>query len=207
MRKRITYANVAATLALVFSMTGGAIAAQHYLINSTKQINPKVLKKLKGKNGATGKTGATGLAGAAGAGGATGKTGSTGERGPSTAFNQSLENILEWPATANEPQTVLTVSLPAGNFFLSAEVLANNNAATQTSVHCELLLGATVIDAGFDHVNLQPNVQLDRAYLVLSGVGSLSSPGTATVVCQAATTEGGNYLNRSLSAIQVGSLG
>jgi hypothetical protein len=29
MRKRITYANVAATLALVFSMSGGALAATH----------------------------------------------------------------------------------------------------------------------------------------------------------------------------------
>ena len=39
-RTRLTYANVAATLALVFSMTGGALAAKHYLINSTRQINP-----------------------------------------------------------------------------------------------------------------------------------------------------------------------
>lgn len=46
MRHRLSYANVAATLALVFSMSGGALAATHYLINSTKQINPKVLKKL-----------------------------------------------------------------------------------------------------------------------------------------------------------------
>jgi hypothetical protein len=50
-QKRITYANVAATLALVFSMSGGALAATHYLINSTKQISPKVLKKLKGPRG------------------------------------------------------------------------------------------------------------------------------------------------------------
>lgn len=77
-RKRITYANVAATLALLFSMSGGAIAATHYLINSKKQINPKVLKELKGNKGATGPagpagpTGATGAAGAAGAAGAPG---------------------------------------------------------------------------------------------------------------------------------------
>lgn len=46
MRRHISYANVAATLALVLSMSGGALAASHYLINSTKQINPKVLKTL-----------------------------------------------------------------------------------------------------------------------------------------------------------------
>jgi hypothetical protein len=81
MHRRITYANVAATLALVFSMTGSAIAAKHYLINSTNQISPKVLKKLKtpgpaGPMGPKGATGATGASGATGAGGATGAPGS-----------------------------------------------------------------------------------------------------------------------------------
>ena len=51
MRKRLSYANVTATLALVFAMSGGAMAANHYLITSTKQINPKVLKKLNGQAG------------------------------------------------------------------------------------------------------------------------------------------------------------
>ena len=37
-----------ATLALVFAMSGSAIAASHYLVNSTKQISPKVLRKLAG---------------------------------------------------------------------------------------------------------------------------------------------------------------
>jgi cytoskeletal protein RodZ len=46
MRRRLNYANVTATLALFFAMSGGALAAKHYLINSTKQINPKVLKAL-----------------------------------------------------------------------------------------------------------------------------------------------------------------
>ena len=46
MRRHVNYANIVATLALFFAMTGGALAAKHYLINSTKQINPKVLKKL-----------------------------------------------------------------------------------------------------------------------------------------------------------------
>ncbi len=63
MRRHLSYANVVATMALVFAMSGGALAANHYLINSTKQINPKVLKKLAGKAGKTGATGATGAAG------------------------------------------------------------------------------------------------------------------------------------------------
>ena len=66
MRRHLSYANVAATLALVFSMTGGALAAKHYLISSTKQISPKVLKKLKGATGKTGPQGVPGLTGPAG---------------------------------------------------------------------------------------------------------------------------------------------
>jgi hypothetical protein len=82
--RRLSYANVVATLALVFAMSGSALAAQHYLINSQKQINPKVLKKLKGKNGRRGATGATG---ARGASGATGETGAKGEPGPFPSGN------------------------------------------------------------------------------------------------------------------------
>jgi hypothetical protein len=76
-RKRLSYANVTATLALVFAMSGGALAAHHYLINSTKQINPKVLSKLKGRTGKTGPAGPQGLAGAPGAKGETGPPGPT----------------------------------------------------------------------------------------------------------------------------------
>jgi hypothetical protein len=65
-RRHLTYANVAATLALVFAMSGGALAANHYLITSTKQIKPSVLKKLKGAKGTKGATGSRGPAGAAG---------------------------------------------------------------------------------------------------------------------------------------------
>jgi hypothetical protein len=46
MRRHLTYANVTATLALVLAMSGGAFAAKHYLVNSTKQIDPKVLDSL-----------------------------------------------------------------------------------------------------------------------------------------------------------------
>jgi hypothetical protein len=72
-RRHLTYANMGATLALLFAMSGGALAAGHYLISSTKQVSPKVLKQLKG---------ARGPAGAAGAAGPEGKAGATGPQGP-----------------------------------------------------------------------------------------------------------------------------
>ena len=83
-KRSLNYANVTATLALVFSMSGGALAANHYLISSTKQIKPSVLKSLKGAAGPAGSagpagpSGSTGPAGAAGAQGAQGPAGAPG---------------------------------------------------------------------------------------------------------------------------------
>jgi hypothetical protein len=84
-RRHISYANVAATLALVFSMSGGALAAKHYLISSTKQINPKVLNRLRGRSGARGATGATGSQGAQGKEGPRGVAGLNGVNGANGA--------------------------------------------------------------------------------------------------------------------------
>jgi len=81
LQAHLSYANVVATLALVFAMSGGALAASHYLINSTRQINPKLLRALKGRSGPAGPKGATGQTGPAGPKGETGKTGSAGENG------------------------------------------------------------------------------------------------------------------------------
>src|SRR5579863_741287 len=80
-RRRLSYANVVATMALVFAMSGGALAAGHYLLTSTKQISPKVLKALKGKEGAPGAAGAQGAAGPAGPAGAKGEAGAAGPKG------------------------------------------------------------------------------------------------------------------------------
>ncbi len=83
MRRRLhlSPATVIAGLALVFAMTGGAYAAKKYLITSTKQISPKVLKSLTGKAGATGPAGAAGAAGPQGPAGAAGAKGDAGAPG------------------------------------------------------------------------------------------------------------------------------
>ena len=86
-RRHLSYANVVATLALLFAMSGGALAASHYLVNSTKQINPKVLKKLKGARGAQG---AHGLAGT---NGAQGPVGSAGPIGPQGRHGELLRQV------------------------------------------------------------------------------------------------------------------
>jgi hypothetical protein len=80
-RRRFTFANVALTLALVFAMTGGAYAAKKYLVTSTKQISPSVLKALVGKAGAAGAQGPAGPAGSQGPVGTAGAKGETGAAG------------------------------------------------------------------------------------------------------------------------------
>jgi hypothetical protein len=73
-----------ALVALFIALGGSAFAASHYLINSPAQINPKVLKKLKGEvgpEGTKGLAGATGLAGPKGETGPEGKAGAKGETG------------------------------------------------------------------------------------------------------------------------------
>jgi hypothetical protein len=85
LRKRLSYANVTATLAVFFAMSGGAYAASHYLITSPKQIKPSVLASLKGKAGPAGATGSNGAVGPAGPAGATGPAGPQGPQGASGA--------------------------------------------------------------------------------------------------------------------------
>jgi Collagen triple helix repeat (20 copies) len=102
-RKRLTYANVAVTLALVFAMSGGAYAASRYVITSTKQIKPSVLAQLKGKPGASGAQGPAGSAGPAGpvgSAGAKGEAGASGTNGTDGKEGVSVTSSVE-PAGAN----------------------------------------------------------------------------------------------------------
>lgn len=78
---RFTYTNVAMTVAIVFAMSGGAFAAGRYVITSTSQIKPSVLKQLRGKSGAKGATGAAGVTGSQGPVGPAGLQGPEGKQG------------------------------------------------------------------------------------------------------------------------------
>ncbi len=157
MRKRLSYANVTATLALVFAMSGGAMAANSYLINSTKQINPKVLKKLTGKPGkngtagATGATGATGPTGPAGSPGAAGTKGEKGEKGET-----GLQGETGLKGETGEPGP-LVATLPSGKTLKGAfgggsNVPTGVSEAIEASISYPFPLAATptaqVVQAG-----------------------------------------------------------
>ncbi len=162
MRRRINYANVTATLALIFAMSGGALAASHYLISSTKQISPKVLKALKGRAGKTGATGPEGPAGKAGSTGGTGATGATGatgfegsegkpgKQGPEGEKGEKGTTGLMGPSEAYEEKSLtstgitskvsdtISVSLLAGSYDISAKAQVKNEEAVSGTVLCEL---------------------------------------------------------------------
>jgi uncharacterized low-complexity protein len=154
-RRRLTYANVTATLALVFAMSGGALAASHYLINSTKQINPKVLKKLKGNAGKTGRAGpqgASGPQGAAGPQGAKGAGGARGAEGPA-----GLSALLPLPSGQSESgdygsaplgttQLVETVTFP---IRLGAGIPSSNVVYTSAFVPVAHCSGPGHAEAGY----------------------------------------------------------
>jgi hypothetical protein len=96
LRRKPTITGVLAASALFLALAGGgAYAADSYIITSTHQIKPSVLKKLAndvrgprgshgsaGAQGAPGATGAQGIQGEAGNAGATGAQGAQGEQGP-----------------------------------------------------------------------------------------------------------------------------
>lgn len=108
-KKRLSYANIAVTAALVFAMAGGAFAAsgghassakhkhkhKDYVITSTTQVSPKVLKALKGNVGPAGPVGEKGAAGEKGAQGAPGKDGTNGTNG---ADGVSVTGVTASPA-------------------------------------------------------------------------------------------------------------
>lgn len=72
-----------AFVALLIAMTGTAFGARQYLVTTTKQISPRVIKKLHGKQGKRGARGPSGAQGTRGPVGETGPAGSAGATGPS----------------------------------------------------------------------------------------------------------------------------
>lgn len=155
---RPTTAIVAALVAVLAIGGGSAVAARKYLITSTKQVSPKVLKKLKGKTGKTGARGATGTqgptgpAGPAGADGSNGlngtdgtdgtdgANGATGARGPSDA----IIGYDDAGGSFTSPGVLTTIStlsnVPAGRYVYTAKFVVTSPPTTggPYNVTCEL---------------------------------------------------------------------
>jgi hypothetical protein len=118
MLRRPAPATVISLVALFFSLSGAAFAAKHYVLNSTRQINPTVIKALKGKagpTGARGPAGAVGATGAQGAAGAQGVTGAAGAPGSAIGYAHLLVSAggVTLDATRSKNVTQANVTHPA----------------------------------------------------------------------------------------------
>ncbi len=118
-RRNLNPAMVVAAIALVFAMTGGAYAAKRYLITSTKQISPSVLKSLRsqaGPAGTNGTNGTNGTAGPQGVPGPQGPQGVKGEQGPQgVKGEQGPEGPKGEQGVKGDPgETGFTKTLPSG---------------------------------------------------------------------------------------------
>lgn len=164
MRSRLTYANVAATLALVLAMSGGAYAASRYLINSTKQINPKVLRKLRGARGALGPIGPTGPQGVTGHEGPKGVKGAQGEPGFSALTQlpggktESGEFAISQVSEGAGKTVSTTVSFPIQLAETVSQEKVEFTPASKPGAHC---LGPGTAPRGFLCVYVSSELNID----------------------------------------------
>jgi len=208
MRRRLSYANITATLALVFAMSGGALAANHYLINSTKQISPKVRKALTGKTGSTGPTGPTGLAGAPGAAGKEGAPGKEGAKGEKGEVGPSHTYFAE-ASFGNA-----AVNVPAGNYVIGGDGYAYDEGTKAGAFECSISAGATTgLALQFSSVSNLGAEERGGEKLGLAGLSNhaaatLASAGKITEVCGEAeeSLEKIHVVRTSVTATQVAAI-
>lgn len=204
LRRHLTYANVAATLALFLGLGGAAYAATQLPRNSvgTAQLKPqavtagKIAKKTRkqlqgargpaGAEGPQGKRGPRGATGARGAQGPRGERGERGEAGTGPAFEVSGFNKTITATAA----PVVAENLVAGAYVVSANVVVE--ATTTGIVTCTLVAG------GEARASLAAGETTTLSLSVLRGLGSA---GSAALSCSATGGATARYAN--LVATQV----
>ena len=220
---RLTQA--ALVIAVLFALTGGAVAAGHYLITSTKQISPRVLKSLRGARGARGARGLPGPRGVAGAAGAAGTNGVNGTngingtngQGPAIAVT-NLTGVTLGSVSDTANHSVATLAVPAaGSYTVTAKVLARASGGSGVA-HSICTLTAHSASGGADDVDASDasldtvgtSVEIPVVTVPLQVTHVFSGPGTINLSCQQNGLFGGGaileWYNASVIATQVTSL-
>jgi Collagen triple helix repeat (20 copies) len=175
-RLHLSPATAIASLALVFAMSGGAYAASKYVITSTKQISPKVLKSLQGKAGPAGKSGANGTNGANGAVGPQGPAGAKGDAGPAGANGVNGEKGEK----GENGTTGFTATLPKGKTLKGEWVLHTFNQNKQAG----FAISSTAVSFGIPLSQAPVAHYINEAGMELTPSGEQES-----TVCQGSAEE------------------
>lgn len=133
------------------------MAVGRYLITSTSQIKPSVLKQLTSR-GADGRDGAPGAPGPAGMGGATGPAGVAGPAGAVAGYSATSKGVpiaLDGGTGPSPAPTILvSMRLPSGNYIASGQAVLNifdAGGPSSWTFNCTLTdtpdVGSTVSDA------------------------------------------------------------
>jgi hypothetical protein len=165
------------------------------------QTGPQGPQGPKGDTGATGPAGPAGPQGPQGNTGATGATGATGPAGPAGTSDVYITRCCHAPGIAitGEGTDVLTLNVPAGNYFIAAKIgLINTDSSDNSDGDCTLSTGdsefAGMGTAGSD--DQTENVKLQDA-------ASFPSGGTITLHCALDHASG---FDASLAAVKVTNL-
>ena len=213
-----TGAMAVALLALVLAMSGSAVAAS--LITSkqikdgtiqTKDISKKARAQLAkaasrgpaGPAGPAGPKGDKGDKGDAGSAGAAGEPGQTGPRGPSDAVFEYEDGFANWQTQLAD---LVVVDLPAGNWVVNANTVANNNTpGAATPVSCQLEVGGVKVAEAAGVTLADNGTAGEREAIALTGARTLASAGTAALRCEANVVTG-SFIDSSITAIRVETL-
>jgi len=211
---RLTYANVAATVAIFLALGGVSWAVTTLPKNSvgSKQIKKNAVKSKKVKDGSLlSKDFKAGQipAGKQGPPGAKGDTGAKGATGPSDAYASSATSAsihLAGPFTAS---VVEQLSLPAGSYVVTGTATIDNadNANTGTA-SCALITDPQSSFA-FGRTGLDKNSTFDDVRVVsMTGAVTLPAQTTVSYACSHSLGDSSNMdaSSRYMTAIKVGSL-
>ncbi len=213
-KTRIGYANVAATMALVLAMCGGAYAASggfssggtlHACANGEGVI--RLVKPGKHcKKGQTpvawNQTGPKGATGAAGATGPAGANGKEGPLGPSAGFQAYKDDAGAFGGVQHlEPIVLGKLAVPAGNYMVTAKLIVKSQGGI---VECRLENNETA-DADISEANLEQQnggtIAIQTMYL--ESTASFARPGEWMVKCESLGTGGASASQLKIQAIQV----
>ena len=191
------YAAVASTLALVVALSGASYAAV-VVTGSQIKDNTVTSKDIKNKTIKTKDISADAKDALKGKTGPAGATGATGPIGPSNAFSVFNDPVTLLTTTS---KTVLTLSVPAGNYTASAKAIVLHTAGAGTTATCILAGGGQ-----FDYALATP-YDSASSYAMLVNQIVFTTTTTSNVTLSCFSNGGTNYVAwKKVTAIQVGTV-